>query len=163
MPNELILGIDPGIADCGFAIIEAGDNGHKLRLLEAGSIKTSKNDPIPDRLMVIRSEINRLIGKYSFKKVGIEKMYYRTHIKSAIGVAQARGVVLELLATAGKDIFEITPLQVKQSLTGFGSADKRQIALTVKMLLNLKEILKPDDVSDAAAIAIATAWTKNFE
>ncbi len=152
----IVLGLDPGLADTGFAFLHK--NNQTLILLECGSIKTGKNLKLADRLLLLESEIKKLLIKYPVDLVSIEKLYFARNVTTAIDVAQARGVSMLTLAKEHKQILEFTPLQVKQTLTGSGAAQKRQVGLMVKTILKLKEVPKPDDAADAAALAICGAW-----
>lgn len=147
-----ILGIDPGTATTGYGVIKS--DGRKLTMLEFGCIKTSKSHPLPERLEEIYKDLNSLIRKHKPIRIAVESVYFYKNVKTAIAVAQARGVVL-LCARQNKiPIVEFTPLQVKNSLTNYGKADKKQVQFMVKTLLNLKSIPKPDDAADALALAI---------
>ncbi len=151
----IILGIDPGTATTGYAVIESAKG--KLRAIEYGCLKTSKNNSLPERLEEIYKDLNSLIRKHKPGKVAVESVFFYNNVKTAIAVAQARGVVL-LCARQNKiPITEFTPLQVKNSLTNYGKADKKQVQYMVKTLLNLKSIPKPDDAADALALAICGA------
>jgi len=155
----VILGIDPGIADTGFGIINT-DKGI-WKAIEYGSIKTSKSNDLSERLNILYKELNRIIKKHKPDKIGIEQLFFSKNTKTAIIVAHARGVALLVASQAKCEIQENTPLQIKQALTGYGRADKNQIQQMVKTILNLKEIPKPDDAADALAVAICSAQTNN--
>lgn len=151
----IILGIDPGIADTGFGVIE--NNCGKLACLEYGSIKTNSKIELSDRLEIIHNELNKIIKKYSPNLIAVEQLFFCKNVKTALIVGQARGVVL-LTARQNKLVLkEFTPLQVKQAVSSYGKAEKIQVQKMVKLLLNLKEIPKPDDAADALAIAICAA------
>lgn len=152
---RLIIGIDPGIADTGFGLIK--DDCGRLEMLAYGSIKTSKTDPLTKRLIDLQRQLKTIIDKYQPELAVIEQLFFCTNAKTAIVVGQARGVALLTLAQADIKIIELTPLQVKQGLTGYGKADKKQMQQMVKMILNLKQIPKPDDAADALAMAICGA------
>ncbi|MCX5749967.1 MAG: crossover junction endodeoxyribonuclease RuvC [Candidatus Saganbacteria bacterium] len=146
------LGIDPGTATTGFGVIDENDN--KLSLVDYGCIKTSPKNTASDRLKSISSELKKIIDKFKPENVAVEQLFFAANSKTAIKVGEARGVILLTAAQAGVKISEYTPLQVKQALTGYGRADKKQIQYMVKNLLKCKEIPKPDDAADALAIAI---------
>jgi crossover junction endodeoxyribonuclease RuvC len=148
-----ILGIDPGIGRCGFAILE--QTSKKIEMRQCGCIVTNVGDPEPTRLFEIKKDLSSIIEKWQPDKVAIESLFFISNQKTAISVAQARGVVIVTCAEAGLPIIDITPLQVKMSVTGFGKADKKQIQTMIVKLLNLKKIPKPDDAADAVAIAWA--------
>ena len=153
--SSIIIGIDPGIADTGFGIIKNENN--KLTCLAYGSIKTSSKLGLPDRLEIINLELNKLIKKYRPNLISIEELFFCKNIKTALVVGQARGVIV-LTAKQNKiPAVEFTPLQVKQAVSSYGQADKQQVQRMVKILLNLKELPKPDDAADALAIAICAA------
>ena len=160
--KEIILGIDPGLADTGFGVIEK--QGSNLKMIDYGNITTPAGQLNEKRLEEIHKKLNDLIKKYRPKTVGIEKLFFCKNTKTAIAVSQARGVIV---LTAGQHkliIKEFTPLQVKLTLTSYGQATKNQIQQMVKTILKLKEIPKPDDAADALAIAICCAHSpKNYE
>lgn len=156
----IILGIDPGTAITGFAFIEK--QKEKLTLMQCGAIITNKEDTDEQRLLTIRKDLLELIQKYKPEKAGIEKLYFETNQKTAITVAQARGVTLMTLAEFIKEIYEFTPLQVKNITCGYGKAQKPQMQQAVKRLFNLTSIPKPDDAADALAIAFCTAHSKKL-
>ena len=133
-------------------------NNQVLTLLECGSIKTAKNLKLADRLLVLESAIKKLLVKYPVDLVSIEKLFFARNVTTGIDVAQARGVIMLTVAKVGKQILEFTPLQVKQTLTGSGAAQKRQVGLMVKTILKLAKVPSPDDAADAAAVAICGAW-----
>ena len=147
-----ILGIDPGYATIGFGIIEY-DN-FRFKTIAYGAVTTTPDKDFSDRLCDIYDDISTLINKYLPECLSIEKLYFNTNTTTAIDVAQARGVILLAARRAGISIFEYTPLQVKQSITGYGRAEKHQVMEMVKNLLQLNAVPKPDDTADALAIAI---------
>jgi crossover junction endodeoxyribonuclease RuvC len=150
-----ILGIDPGTATTGFGLIET--DGSKLKVGSCGCILTPAKQNQSVRLLHIFSELEMIIKKTKPDVVAIEKLFFINNIKTAMTVGEARGVCLLAAEKNHVPIFEYTPLQVKQSLTGYGKAEKSQIQMMVKMILKLKEIPKPDDMADALAIAITHA------
>ncbi len=151
----IILGIDPGIADMGFGIIEK--DGSRLKMIDYGSIKTKSKLTDEIRLTQIKNELDKLFAKYQPNRVAIEKLFFCNNAKTAIAVGQARGVAVLCAGQNCQVIKEYTPLQVKQALTGYGKADKKQIQQMVKVVLGLKQIPKPDDAADALAIAVCCA------
>ena len=159
-----IIGIDPGLASTGYGIIrylpDKKTKEKAFQCLEYGLIETEPSLPIQKRLEKLYRFLVLLLKKHSPDLMAIETVYFFKNLKTVIPVSQARGIVL--LAAAGKnlDIKEITPLQVKMAITGYGSAEKPQIQETVKLLLNLKEIPRPDDVGDALAVAICATNEK---
>ncbi len=152
-----ILGIDPGIADTGYGIIEK--KGGKFIFIECGTIKTSAKQELPQRLENLYKDLITIIKKYKPNQIGIEELFFAKNAKTAITVSHARGVILLAAKSAKAEIREFTPLQIKQALTGYGRADKNQIQQMVKTVLNLNKIPKPDDAADALAIAICSAQT----
>lgn len=154
--KKIILGIDPGLADTGFGLI--AKEGSRIEFLEAGSIKTKSKTDFGERLDIIYKEVDKLIKKYKPDMVGIEKLYFAKNVTTAIDVAQARGVVLLICHKHKKPTAEFTPLQVKQAVAASGSANKKQVGLMVKTILNLSSIPKPDDAADALAVAITASF-----
>ena len=149
---SIILGIDPGIADTGFGVISNKNN--ELVCLDYGSIKTSSKLNLPDRLEIIYLELEKLIKKYQPDLISIEELFFCNNAKTALIVGQARGVVV-LTAKLNKiKSVEFTPYEVKQAVSTYGHAKKDQVQRMVKLILNLKELPKPDDAADALAIAI---------
>jgi crossover junction endodeoxyribonuclease RuvC len=157
-----ILGIDPGTATTGWAIVEeikpargeARQGRQNPRLVACGCINTSKIKTDEERLVEIGKDIELLTKKYNPQEAAIEDLFFFKNLKTAITVAQARGVILYEIKKNKIPLFAYTPLQVKQALTGYGRADKKQIQEMVKNILKLKYIPKPDDAADAVAIAI---------
>lgn len=148
----IILGIDPGLAIVGYGVIELLGNRHTV--LDYGTIITDKDMYIPDRLKLIYDQLSLIINKYKPEDVAMEELFFNKNVKTAIKVGQARGSAILAAKNMGLNIFEYTPLQVKQAVVGYGRAEKKQVQEMVKILLNLKEIPKPDDAADALAIAI---------
>lgn len=150
-----ILGIDPGYGRLGFGLIEKA--GSELQAIDYGCLETLPNKTFSERLLEIASCLKDIIKQAKPDLVAIEELFFFKNLKTAIKVAQSRGAVLLLAAEAGLPIMELTPLQVKQSLSGYGRADKQQIQKMVQMILKLKEKPCPDDAADALAVAIAGA------
>lgn len=151
--QNIILGIDPGIADTGFGVIEKRKNGNFISL-DYGTIKTSAKDNLSKRLEILNKELNKIIKKHKPELIAVEQLFFCKNIKTALTVGHARGVIL-LTAKQNKiNICEFTPLQVKLAVCAYGQAPKTQVQKMVKILLNLKELPKPDDAADALAIAI---------
>ncbi|WP_425539960.1 crossover junction endodeoxyribonuclease RuvC [Microaceticoccus formicicus] len=157
----IILGIDPGIAIVGYGVIEV--DGNKLNMLEYGCITTSSKSDIPTRLRVIYEELIDIIDEHKPDEMAIEELFFNKNVKTAITVGQARGVEILAGVNKGLDIYEYTPLQVKQAIVGYGRAEKHQIQENVKMILNMKQIPKPDDAADALAIAICHSFSLRFK
>jgi len=156
----VILGIDPGTAIVGYGIISKEKS--KLELLGYGCVTTDKILPQADRLGIIKKEIGKIIKKYKPQVMAVEELFFFKNLKTAIKVAEARGVLLVIGKDAGLRICEYTPLQVKIATVGYGRAEKQQVQKMVKAILNLKEIPKPDDAADALAVAICAAHSLNF-
>jgi crossover junction endodeoxyribonuclease RuvC len=155
-----ILGIDPGIGRCGWAIIEK--NGSSFKAISYGCIETSSKKEVGKRLEEIYIEITEIIKKYSPKSLSIEDLFFNNNAKTAFVVGQARGVILLAAAQNGLDIEIYTPLQVKMALTGYGRAEKSQVGRMVKTVFGLKEIPKPDDTADALAIALTGGFSSKI-
>lgn len=152
-----ILGIDPGTGILGFGIIEA--NKGKVQLVDAGVIRTPVHEDDAVRLQTIYEELTDITVAAKPQVMAVEKLFFARNVTTAITVAQARGVVLLCGRQNSLTIFEYTPLQIKMALTGYGRAEKKQIQEMVRVLLQLKEIPKPDDCADALAAAITHAQT----
>ena len=150
-----ILGIDPGTAITGFGLIEK--QGDKLTFLDAGVIRTPKTDEMPARLATLFEEITQLIEELKPDETAIEQLFFARNVTTAMTVGQARGVLLLALQRAHLPIGEYTPLQVKQAITTYGRAEKKQMQEMVKVILRLDEIPKPDDAADGLAVAITHA------
>ena len=157
--NMIILGIDPGIADTGYGVIKKDHDAFRAK--DFGTITTKKTDTLVDRLQQLFDAVAGLIKKHKPERIAVEQLFFAKNAKTAITVAHARGVILLAARTAGCEVHEYTPLQVKQALTGYGAADKKQIQRMVKTILSLKAIPKPDDAADALAIAICAGQTNH--
>lgn len=147
-----ILGIDPGYAIVGYSIVDT--NGFKFSVAGYGAITTSADMPFENRLKAIFDDMTTIIDKYKPDELSIERLYFNSNTTTAIDVAQARGVIILACISKGVRINEYTPLQVKQAVTGYGKAEKRQVMEMVKNLLGLKAVPKPDDTADALALAV---------
>jgi len=156
----IILGVDPGLATVGFGVISSEKGNYSA--IDYGVILTPKKARLPDRLKMIETSLIRIIQKYNPSEIAMEELFFNNNQKTAINVAQARGVTLLTCAKHTERLFEYTPLQIKQALTGYGRADKHQIQAMVTRLLNLKSIPKPDDAADALAVALTHANTSRF-
>lgn len=157
----IILGIDPGYGTIGYGLIEK--NGSKLTPIDYGVILTPKDEGISQRLAMIYDSLSALIKKYKPDEIAVEELFFNTNITTGIKVAQARGVILLCAVHECGCLYEYTPLQIKQALTGNGRAEKYQIQYMVKTLLHLKANPKPDDAADALAVAICHANTSAFK
>ena len=152
----IALGIDPGTAICGYGFVET--HGSRLRPLAYGSIFTTPDMPMEQRLMKIFDELDALIKQHKPDVMGVEKLFFSRNVTTAIPVGQARGVVLLAAAKNNLRLVERTPMQIKQDVTGYGKATKNQVIYMVTKLLHLPAPPKPDDTADALAIAICTTY-----
>lgn len=154
----IILGIDPGTATTGYGVVKVKSEKRKakssLRCLAYGLIKTDPALPPAERLKKINNELNKIIKKHRPDILAVENIYFFKNLKTAMPVSQAKGVILLTAAKKNIPVYEFTPLQVKMAVVGYGRAEKEQIQKMVKILLNLKEIPRPDDAADALAIAL---------
>ena len=151
----VILGIDPGYAIVGCGVIEYA--GNRFKTLDFRAVTTPAKIDLSKRLEMVYDGITNLIQTYKPDAMSIEKLYFNTNTTTAIAVAEARGCILLAAQKAGVPIFEYTPLQIKQSVTGYGKAEKRQVIEMTRMLLGLQKAPSPDDVADALAAAICHA------
>lgn len=154
-----ILGIDPGYAIVGYGVIDYDKN--KFKVVEYGAITTDAGEEMNSRFKTIHDDLNTIIERTSPEFMAIEQLYFNSNQKTAINVAQARGVLLLSALNHGLRIAEYTPLQVKQSVVGYGRAEKKQVQLLVKSMLGLEFVPKPDDTADALAIAVCHAHSYN--
>ncbi|MDD3890213.1 MAG: crossover junction endodeoxyribonuclease RuvC [Syntrophomonadaceae bacterium] len=148
----LVLGIDPGTAITGYGLVD--HKSGKEKLITYGTITTPAGMKMHLRLCIINQEIDRLIAEYKPDAVAVEEIFYQKNAKTVITVAQSRGVVLMTAASAGVEVAEYTPLQVKQAVVGYGNAEKKQVQIMVQKILSMQQIPRPDDAADALAIAI---------
>ncbi len=150
-----IMGIDPGFAIVGFGAVDYAGSGFKT--VEYGAILTAAKTPFTDRLVEIDRDLEALFERVRPDQVAIEKLFFNTNQKTAIDVAQARGVIVVSAARRGIPVFEYTPLQVKMAVVGYGRAEKSQVMEMTRRILSLPQVPKPDDTADALAIAICHA------
>lgn len=146
-----ILGIDPGTAITGWGVLEL--SGGTKRVIAYGVVRTKANTDMPQRLWKLHEELGELIVEFKPQVASVEDLFYFKNAKTVISVGQARGVAILTSVKKGLEVFEYTPLQIKQAITGYGRADKKQMQEMVKVLLNLEEVPKPDDAADALAAA----------
>lgn len=151
----VILGVDPGTAITGYGVIKK--EGNHLKRVAYGVIRTASQRSTSSRLKQIHQELQLIIGQYRPEVMAVEQLFFNKNVRTALAVGQARGVILLAGATAGLEIVEYTPLQVKTAVVGYGRAEKAQVQEMVRILLCLGEIPKPDDAADALAIAICHA------
>ncbi|MBQ5316533.1 MAG: crossover junction endodeoxyribonuclease RuvC [Oscillospiraceae bacterium] len=154
-----ILGIDPGYAIVGFGVLDF--NGYDFKVVRYGAITTQAHTDFGMRLSDIFDDMNEVIGTYSPDVMSMEKLFFTTNQKTGIDVAQARGVILLSAVKSGMPVFEYTPLQVKQSVAGYGKAQKKQVMEMTRTILGLPSVPKPDDTADALALAICHGHTAN--
>lgn len=151
----IIIGIDPGYAIVGYGIVRY--EGNRFTPLKYGAITTPSDVPFVKRLDMIYNDMRTLFAEFKIDAMSIEKLFFNTNTTTAIDVAQARGVIVLSAERSGVPVFEYTPLQVKQSVTGYGRAEKKQIMEMTRMLLGLEKVPKPDDTADALALAVCHA------
>lgn len=156
-----IIGIDPGTGILGFGVIEV--NGTKIRMVDAGVIRTPPHTPHDERLEEIFDGLTEIIAATKPDVLSIEKLFFSRNITTAMTVAEARGVAILVGRKAGLPIAEYTPPQIKQTLTGYGKADKKQVQEMVRIHLGLKEVPKPDDCADALAAAITHSFMSRLD
>ncbi len=151
----VILGIDPGYAIVGYGVISYRNN--HFSVIDYGAITTDAKTPFNKRLEIIFDELTEIIEKYSPEAMAIEKVFYNSNAKTVIDVSQARGVIMLAAQKKSLPAFEYTPLQVKQSVVGYGRAEKKQVQEMIRRILSLEKVPKPDDTADALAMAICHA------
>lgn len=151
----IILGMDPGLAISGYGLIEY--IGNKFTLIEYGAVLTEAGTPFPERLEHIYYSYMDMLKKYQPDAISIEELFYNNNAKTAIDVAQARGIHILVAKLNNIPIYEYTPLQIKKGVVGYGRAEKKQVQEMVKVFLHMKEIAKPDDAADGLAAAITHA------
>ncbi len=156
-----ILGIDPGTTTIGYGLIEIGIGG--LSCLDYGVLKVKAGTESENRVSLVYDFLEKLIKKYQPDKAAIEKLFFFKNAKTITRVSETKGVILLALQKQGVPIQEFTPLQVKQAVSNYGRADKKQVQKVVSLILRLKEIPQPDDAADALAIAICCANTASFD
>ena len=152
MKNTRVLGIDPGYAIVGWGVVDY--MGNRFTPVGFGAVCTDKDTPFERRLIEIYDDIREVCETYHPEALAVEKLYYQHNQTTVIGVAEARGVILLAAAQCGVPIFEYTPMQVKQAVTGYGKAVKKQIQEMTRIMLHLEKVPKPDDTADALAMAI---------
>ncbi|MFA6272505.1 MAG: crossover junction endodeoxyribonuclease RuvC [Patescibacteria group bacterium] len=154
-----ILGVDPGFALVGWGVVEGIHD--KLVAKDYGYIETDKSLPLEKRLAIIHKELQKIIRKFKPDVVSVEELFFFKNAKTVLAVSQARGVILLAAEQSKVPVHEFTPLQVKQTICGYGRAEKAQIQKMIKIILKLKTVPKPDDTADALAIAVCSAVSKN--
>ncbi len=155
------MGVDPGIATLGYGVIEKDERGN-FRAVDFGVVITPKQEGLPARLAMLEEGVSKVLEKYDPDEVAMEELFFSKNITTGIAVAHARGVAMLACVKACGRLYEYTPMQVKQALTGYGKADKKQMQTVVASMLKLKEIPKPDDAADALAIALCHGFNGRF-
>ena len=155
-----ILGIDPGFAITGYSIIDY--QGNKFKLIDSGAVTTKAGVSLPLRLTKIYDDLSMIIDEYKPDAISVEELFFNNNVKTAINVAQARGVVLVVGCQKQIPTYEYTPLQIKQAVAGYGRADKIQVQKMVKAILNVEKLPKLDDTTDSMAAAICHAHSARF-
>lgn len=148
----IIMGIDPGFAITGYGIVKY--EGNKFSAIDYGAVTTESSLSLAKRLLILNNRLEVLIGLHKPDAISIEELFFNKNIKTALTVGHGRGVAVLAAAKSGVEVFEYTPLQVKQSVVGYGRAEKAQVQQMIKVILNLPAIPKPDDVADALAVAV---------
>ena len=159
--DMIIVGFDPGIATLGYGVIKTEKRG-KPEMVDYGIVSTPKDKNIAERLAMLEKGIKQIIDKFKPDEIAVEELFFAKNVKTGIAVAHARGVILLTAIKECGKIFEYTPLQIKQALTGYGRAEKNQIQQMVKTMLSLKGIPRPDDAADALAVALCHAQTNKL-
>lgn len=157
----IIFGIDPGYAIVGYGVVEY--KGNNFKTITYGTIITENTKTFPERLKIVYDKLSALLDEYNPDCVAIEELFFNKNVKTAINVGQARGVQLLAAMNKGTDLYEYTPLQIKQGVVGYGRAEKKQVQEMVRVILNLKQTPKPDDAADALAVAICHAHSGTFK
>ncbi len=156
-----ILGIDPGLATLGYGVIEKNERG-EFKAVDYGVVLTPKDESLPVRLAMLEEGVKRVLEKYRPDEVAMEELFFSKNITTGIAVAHARGVALLTCVKECGKLYEYTPMQIKQALTGYGKADKHQIQSVVTSMLRLQSVPKPDDAADALAIALCHGFSSRF-
>ena len=151
----IILGIDPGLATLGYGVIEADRGNYKM--IQFGTVTTPAGQSMPIRLRAIYQGVSQLMDIYQPDDVAFEELFFSKNITTGMAVSAARGVALVAVANRTENLYEYTPMQIKQAVTGYGGADKHQVQHMVKLLLHMQEIARPDDAADAIAVALTHA------
>ncbi len=156
-----IIGFDPGLAIIGYGVLDVDDRGNKS-VVDYGIITSPKEESFPVRLAIIYERVTKLIEQFKPDEIAVEELFFNTNITTGINVAHARGVLLLAAVHSCGKLYEYTPLQIKQAMTGYGRADKKQIQEMVRVYLNLAKIPRPDDAADALAVALTHIQTGGF-
>ncbi|MCI5840000.1 MAG: crossover junction endodeoxyribonuclease RuvC [Peptoniphilaceae bacterium] len=156
-----IIGIDPGIAIMGYGIVDL--IGNRLKVIEYGVVTTSSSTDTPKRLEILYQNLDDIIKEFNPDEYAIEELFFNQNVKTAITVGHARGIQVLCAQKNNLPIYEYTPLQIKQSITGYGRAIKKQMQLSIKTILNLSKTPTPDDAADALCVAVCHAFSQNFK
>ena len=157
----VFLGIDPGLATMGYGVLEKDRNGN-VKVLDYGVVLTPKEENLPVRLALLEEGIGKILDKFKPDEIAVEELFFSKNVTTGIAVAHARGVTLLTCVKRCGRLFEYTPMQIKQALTGYGKADKRQMQQVTAQLLRLKSIPRPDDAADALAVALCHSYTSRL-
>ena len=157
----IIVGFDPGIATLGYGVIST-DKRAKPEMIDYGIVSTPKDENLAVRLAMLEKGVKQIIDKFKPEEIAVEELFFAKNVKTGINVAHARGVILLTAIKECGKLFEYTPLQIKQALTGYGRAEKMQIQEMVKTYLKLEKIPRPDDAADALAVALTHYQTRKF-
>lgn len=152
-----ILGIDPGLTRCGVGVIDVAA-GRRVRFVHAGVVRTPATDPLESRLLAVAQGIAALLDEFAPTAVAVERVFAQQNLRTVMGTAQASGIALAAAAARGLPVGLHTPSEVKAAITGYGSAEKRQVGTMVMRILGLDDIPKPADAADALALAICHGW-----
>ncbi len=153
-----VIGFDPGLAIVGYGVMDFEDFNRK-KIVDYGVITTPKEESFPVRLAILYESVSELIEKFKPDEIAVEELFFNTNITTGINVAHARGVLLLAAIHSCGKLYEYTPLQIKQAMTGYGRADKKQIQQMVKVYLGLEKVPRPDDAADALAVALTHIQT----
>jgi len=148
----LVLGIDPGTATTGYGLVEEDDGD--FHLVKCGVVSTPAGMPLEKRLLLLYDELSRIVANYHPEEMAVEEVFFGKNVTTAIAVSHGRGIALLVAAQNGIPVFSYKPAEIKQSVAGYGNADKHQMQTMIKMLLSLEQVPKPDDAADAVAVAI---------
>ena len=157
--SDLVLGIDPGLTRCGFAVVRPDA---QPELVSLGVLATPASDELPSRLAHLQRDLEALFDEYAPAAVAVERVFFQHNTRTAMSVGQASGIVLAMAAARGCDVAQYTPTQVKNSIAGWGGADKSAVARMVQIRFGLRSAPKPADAADAAALALCHIATQPF-
>ena len=157
----IVLGIDPGYALMGWGVVES--EGSRMKLINYGCIETKAGVPMQNRLRALQLGVRDLLNIYHPDDVAFEELFFARNVTTALMVGAARGAAIIAAAEYTNNLYEYTPMQIKQAVTGWGGADKHQVQMMVKTLLNMKQIARPDDAADALAVALTHANSMNMK